>query len=113
MDKLQLGNRIRIARKDAGLTSERLSEICDINAAYLRQIECGAKTPSLPLFVALCKGLQVTPSYLLADAIPKCDNQELDALLQMCKNATPQQIRIIVSVLNSFADSLSHFNSYK
>ena len=106
MDKLQLGNRIRAARKEASLTSERLSEISDINAAYLRQIECGAKTPSIPLFVLLCKGLQVTPSYLLADALPKCENQEIDALLQMCKDATPQQIRIIVSVLNSFIECL-------
>ena len=107
MDKLQLGNRIRAARKEAGLTSERLSEICDINAAYLRQIECGTKTPSLPLFVLLCKGLQVTPSYLLADTLPGCDNKELDALLKICTKATPQQINMIVSVLNAFVPFLS------
>lgn len=49
MDKKLLGRRINITRKERGLTSERLSEICNINATYLRQIESGAKTPSLSM----------------------------------------------------------------
>ena len=47
MDKTLLGKRINTARKERGLTSERLSEACGINATYLRQIESGAKVPSL------------------------------------------------------------------
>lgn len=40
-DKL-LGRRINAARKDRGITSERLSELCNINDTYMRQIESGA-----------------------------------------------------------------------
>ena len=47
MDKKELGRRVNIARKDRGLTSEKLSELCHINATYLRQIEAGKKSPSL------------------------------------------------------------------
>ena len=65
-DKL-LGRRINAARKDRGITSERLSELCNINDTYMRQIESGAKIPSLPVFVTICKELRVSPSYLLAD----------------------------------------------
>ena len=43
-DKL-LGRRINAARKDRGITSERLSELCNINDTYMRQIESGAKIP--------------------------------------------------------------------
>lgn len=39
MDKKLLGKRINTARKEQGWTSERLSEACNINATYLRQIE--------------------------------------------------------------------------
>ena len=39
MDKKLLGKRINTARKERGWTSERLSEACNINATYLRQIE--------------------------------------------------------------------------
>ena len=61
MDKKLLGKRINTARKDRGWTSERLSEACNINATYLRQIESGAKTPSLQVFVTLCSTLNVSP----------------------------------------------------
>ena len=57
-DKL-LGRRINAARKDRGITSERLSELCNINDTYMRQIESGAKIPSLPVFVTICKELRV------------------------------------------------------
>lgn len=107
MDKVKLGNRVRLARKDAGLTGERLSEMCYINASYLRQIECGAKMPSLPLFVSLCQALGVSPSYLLAEAVPSSGNKDLDALLELCKNASPQQIDLIAFLLKAFTEYLS------
>ena len=69
MDKRLLGRKINAARKDRGWTSERLSESCNINATYLRQIESGAKTPSLSVFVDLCNALQVSPTYLLSDQL--------------------------------------------
>lgn len=55
-DKL-LGRRINAARKDRGITSERLSELCNINDTYMRQIESGAKIPRAtphndPIFVS-------------------------------------------------------------
>ena len=104
MDKAALGNRIRLARKDAGLTGERLSEYCNINAVYLRQIECGAKMPSLPLFISLCEKLNVSPSYLLADILPHTGNQDLDALIKLCSVISPQQINMIISILEKMND---------
>lgn len=61
MDKTLLGKRINTARKERGLTSERLSEACGINATYLRQIESGAKVPSLQVFVLLCQAAAGVP----------------------------------------------------
>ena len=42
MEKNRLGKRINTVRKDRGFTADRLSELCHINATYLRQIEGGA-----------------------------------------------------------------------
>ena len=81
MDKKLLGKRINTARKDRGWTSERLSEACNINATYLRQIESGAKTPSLQVFVTLCSMLNVSPTYLLADNLNLAESQDLDPCL--------------------------------
>lgn len=101
MDKKLLGRRINAARKEHGWTSERLSEICNINATYLRQIESGAKTPSLQVFVALCEALKVSPTYLLADSLPSAESQDLDALLTLCRKATPKQLNMITAMIRS------------
>lgn len=53
----QLGKRIGTARKDRGLTAQQLAEQLGTNAAYLRQIECGVKTPSVGLLVRICNAL--------------------------------------------------------
>jgi transcriptional regulator with XRE-family HTH domain len=105
MDKKLLGRKINIARKDRGFTSEKLAEKCSINATYLRQIESGAKTPSLPVFVSLCQELRVSPSYLLAELLPDPEIQEMDDLLELWKKATPQQIKMISSIIRSAMDN--------
>ncbi len=101
MDKKSLGRQINRARKDRGLTSEKLSEACNINATYLRQIESGAKAPSLPLFVSLCQELKVSPSYLLVEVLPDSERGDMDVLLELWQTATPAQIKIISAMVKS------------
>ena len=94
MDKKLLGKRINTARNERGWTSERLSEACNINATYLRQIESGAKVPSLQVFVLLCEALKVSPTYLLAEVLPSMELQNMDVLLELWQTATPRQIKM-------------------
>ena len=86
MDKKLLGKRINTARKERGWTSERLSEACNINSTYLRQIEAGTKVPSLQVFVLLCEALRVSPTYVL---------------LELWQTATPKQIAMMSSMIRS------------
>ena len=65
MEGKGLGKRINMVRKDRGFTADRLSELCNINATYLRQIEGGTKIPSLPVFINICNALKISPDYLL------------------------------------------------
>ena len=106
MDKKLLGKKINIARKDKGCTSEKLSEVCNINSTYLRQIESGAKMPSLPVFISLCQALKVSPSYLLSDLIPDPEIQEMDAMWELWQKASPKQIKMISSMIRSVLDNL-------
>ncbi len=101
MDRKSLGKRINAARKDRGWTSEQLSEACHINATYVRQIEAGAKTPSLPVFISICNQLEVSPTYLLFDSLPDASISGMDSLLNLCKTASPQQIKVISSMIES------------
>ena len=106
MDKKLLGKKINIARKDKGLTSEKLSEFCNINATYLRQIESGAKMPSLPVFISICRELKVSPSYLLSDVLADPEIQEMDVLSELWKKATPKQIKMVNSMIRSVLDNI-------
>lgn len=101
MDKKGLGNRIRAARKERGITGEKLSEACNINATYLRQIEAGTKTPSLPMFTEICKQLNVSPSYLLVDTLGKSCSDGADEITRLLKKATPSQAELILNMVQS------------
>lgn len=106
MDKGGLGKRINTARKEQGITSERLSELCNINATYLRQIESGRKTPSLPVFVEISKQLHVSPNYLLLDSLDGNEYEEMSALMQLLSTATPSQSKLVMRILKSALDAL-------
>ena len=106
MEKKLLGKRINMARKDKGLTGEKLSEACNINATYLRQIESGAKMPSLPVFISICKELKVSPSYLLSDILNDAEISEMDELQKLWMNATPKQIKMVSSMIRSALDNM-------
>ena len=80
MKQNKLGKRINEVRKARGLTADRLSEWCNINATYLRQIEGGAKMPSLPVFIDICKALHVSPDYLLQDELDETEIRNWDAV---------------------------------
>ena len=101
MDSAALGKKINAARKEQGLTGERLSEMCNINATYLRQIEGGTKTPSLPVFVTICQQLHVSPHYLLSadlETVKHHDNAQLHKLLE---SATPKQTDLIFTMIQA------------
>lgn len=106
MDKKLLGKRINTARKDRGLTGEKLAEACNINATYLRQIESGVKIPSMPIFATLCKELRVSPSYLLPDLVPENEGEGMDALLSMLKIATPKQLKMMAAMIRAAMDAV-------
>ena len=105
MDKKAFGKNVNRARKDRGITSEKLSELCNLNATYIRQIEAGTKIPSLPVFVLLCKNLKISPSYLLSEALEDCEIQEMDTLIELWQNATPSQIKLISAMVKSALES--------
>lgn len=106
MDKKSFGRKINTARKDRGMTGEKLAEACNINVTYLRQIEAGTKVPSLPVFVMICEELGVSPSCLLAEVLPESENRDIDALIKLCIEATPNQLKTITAMIRGALASI-------
>lgn len=106
INKAALGNRIKQARIYRKLTGEGLAEKCHIHPTYLRQIETGARLPSLPLFVSLCNELGVSPHTLLIDSIENEKINWLSELVDMMREATPAQMDVILAMLRGALDAL-------
>ena len=101
MKKENLGKRINTVRKDKNMTADQLSEQCNINATYLRQIEGGTKTPSLPVFISLCNALEVSSDYLLQDVLLNNGNNQLEELSELWKEAPPSCRMMVIAMLKA------------
>ena len=101
MDTLILGRNIHKARRDRGFSSDKLSELCKVTPSYLRQVEAGSKTPSLPFFVSLCDKLKVSPSYLLAGVVDTAVDRSIEELSLLCQTASPSQLKLVTEILKT------------
>lgn len=106
MNKVAFGKRLNIARKEKQLTSEKLSEACELNAVFIRQIENATKLPSLPTFVILCNALNVSPNYLLADSLEPNEQERFDNLWIRLRSLTPKQIDMVTAMIETMVDKL-------
>jgi transcriptional regulator with XRE-family HTH domain len=97
VDKKLFGTRINKARKDRGLTAEKLAEACNINSTYLRQIEGGKKLPSLPVFATLCRELRVSPNYIMPDLVEGTEAEKIQKIFSE-SDPTPSQIEMLAEM---------------
>lgn len=96
-----LGKRINMVRKDRGFTADRLSELCNINATYLRQIEGGIKMPSLPVFIAICNALKISPDYLLQDVLVENEVSKIKELAELWESTSPSEQEIATAMIRA------------
>lgn len=101
MDEKGLGKRINMVRKDRGFTADKLSELCNINSTYLRQIEGGRKIPSLPVFIAICNVLKISPNYLLQDVLEENEISKIQELTKLWESTSPSQQEIATAMIRA------------
>ena len=104
MDTVILGRNIYKARRDRGLSGDKLSELCEVTPSYLRQVEAGSKTPSLPLFVTLCDQLKVSPDCLLNGVVGSGIEYSTEEISDLVQAASPSQLRLIAAMIKAAAE---------
>ena len=68
LDYTEIGRRITRRRKQLGLTQEALSELVDISAPYMSNIERAVSIPSTEVIMRLAIALDTTPDEFLVGA---------------------------------------------
>lgn len=82
---ITMGRRIRLRRRELGLTQNRLAELLEVSNNHLSAIENGREKPSLEKFVLLCELLKTTPDFLLLGNLHSCNvSQNISDNLRLC-----------------------------
>lgn len=84
MNTQAMGERIRIAREERGITQLGLAKAVGCTSQHISAIERGVKTPTLETFVAIAATLNVPADVLLQDALPdwwESWDKEIDRVL--------------------------------
>lgn len=98
---MSLGKRINATRKSRHITAEKLSEMCNINSTYMRQIESDMKVPSLPVFIDICKALCISPDYLLQDELDDNEVTTIREITQVWKELPPDKMELVLTMIKA------------
>lgn len=63
--RVSVGDRIRAARRNAGMTQKELAEMLGVVPSMIGQYEIGERTPKFATVLRLAETLRVSPAFLL------------------------------------------------
>ena len=103
----QFADRLREARRTAGLTQRELAEAAHLSEGYVARLEAGDTSPGLDLMSRLAAALSVSLTDLLPAAAPPAP---LDALRErarsLCEEVVVSGDRAVLTLLVSFLSRL-------
>jgi transcriptional regulator with XRE-family HTH domain len=89
-------------RKQLGLTQEKLAEMCNTDACYIRQIEIGKRFPSLEYIERISKGLNIEPYLLFYNET----SQETDKYLLRSKEQKQKFKTMLIENVNKLCAAI-------
>ena len=100
-----IGARIKTARKNKGLTQEKLAEICSLSTAHIGHIERGTRIPSVDTLFKISEELSVSVDWLLFDSIENKDNV-LSAISRTLSGKNDPHTKAFISTVKALADNI-------
>ena len=94
-----ISKRIRLARRDAGLTQEKLAEKIGVSTVFVSQLESGSRAPGLETLVKLSRTLHVSLDLLVLGGAPGGDAEA--CLAALVQGRSPRQRMLAVSLVRS------------
>jgi transcriptional regulator with XRE-family HTH domain len=94
-----IGNRIRKAREDKGITQEILAESMDVSNAYISKIERGRTPVNLNNLDKICAVLETTTDYILRGTNSTAEDYMRSEIIDMLEGCSPEKIKLIAQVI--------------
>ncbi|MBC8539208.1 helix-turn-helix transcriptional regulator [Christensenellaceae bacterium NSJ-63] len=105
---IQIGQKIKKLRNQAGLTQEQMAEMCEISTSFLGHIERGTRKLSLETAVKIADCLHVSMDALIMDgALPATSIlPSIESILQKQDKSKQEQVLRLFKVLCENIDKL-------
>ena len=97
----RIGNIIREARLNQGLTQEELAELVDVTPAYIGHIERNQRSFSLQTLVKLVTELDIDMNYLFSESVPTSEEQIIIDFKQLIKGKPLQTQEAILDIVRT------------
>lgn len=93
-----IGERLKKARTDKGLTQEKLAEKLDVSIAFLSRIERGSSHISLKRLSQICDILGISEGTILNGSSNNSDTYLSSEFNTLIKNSTPEKQKLIYKI---------------
>ena len=93
-----IGERLKKARTDKGLTQEKLAEKLDVSIAFLSRIERGSSHISLKRLSQICDILKISEGSILNGSSNNSTTYLSSEFGDIIKNATPEKQKLIYKI---------------
>ena len=97
----RIGNIIREARLNQGLTQEELAELVDVTPAYIGHIERNQRSFSLQTLVKLVTELDIDMNYLFSERVPTSEEQIIIDFKQLIKGKPLQTQEAVLDIVRT------------
>ena len=106
LDYKAIGKRIKIARINADMTQEHLSDLVELSPSHMSNIETGTAKVSLTTMVRIANALSVTVDDLLCDNLVHAKVQFEQDIQQLLDGCSELEIRLVKDLIESTLNTL-------
>jgi transcriptional regulator with XRE-family HTH domain len=103
LDKGILGNAIRKARIESGLSQEALSELVGITPTHLKHIESEHRKPSIEVLFKTAKILHLSLDNLIFET--NSESADLNHAMNLLKDCSNHEVKIIIDIIRALQNN--------
>ncbi len=112
LDQREMGRRIRDRREALGLSREDLSELLDVSAQFIADVEYGNKGLSIKRLYLLSQVLDVTTDYILAGSLYSFETDGeatrfREEIMELIYKCDAKQLKGIREITEIYVDGVS------
>ena len=101
---VQMGEQIKRARENSGLTQEQFAELIDKTPQFISDLERGVSGISLETLKVICEKLCITSDSIL---FPDRIGNDVEKLSEKLRLMTPTQFRGMEQITNAFLNAIN------